>query len=331
MGTCVPPGQPRRAGYRSAPVATFDQLSAEQRAIVELVLQRGKDYDELSDVLAMPEARVRELARDALVDLAPVSAKRVEEDWRGQLADYVLGQQTGPEATATRGHLRRSEPARTWARSLLDSLDQLYDNGSMPAIPEGERPTRARREPGAPGGVPGAEILRRRRGLAAAGALVAVALVAILLWPIGLLTGDDDDGGGSDQAAVPAATGTPAGAAVVLGQGKQRAVQVQATGLVPSTKQFAYQFWLYDSKGNARSLGAQVTDKNGTLQAVGSLPDGFEKYRYFDLSQEPIGGPKGHSGQSVLRGRIPPLSKPGASNKVTRLGQVVLSPPVPQS
>ena len=315
-------------------MATFDQLSAEQRAIVELVLQRGKDYDELSDMLAMPESRVRELARDALVDLAPVSAKRVEEDWRGQLADYVLGQQTGPEATATRGHLRRSEPARTWARSLLDSLDQLYDNGSMPAIPEGERPARARREPGAAGGVPGAEILRRRRGLAAAGALAAVALVALLLWPVGLLTGDDDgDGGGSDQAAAPATagSGTPAGAAVVLGQGKQRAVQVQATGLPPSTQQFAYQFWLYDSKGNARSLGAQVTDKDGTLQAVGNLPDGFEKYRYFDLSQEPIGGPKGHSGQSVLRGRIPPLSKPGASNKVTRLGQVVLSPPVPQS
>ena len=114
---------------------------------------------------------------------------------------------------------------------------------------------------------------------------------------------------------------------MVLGQGKQRAVQVQATGLPPSTQQFAYQFWLYDSKNNAKSLGAQVTDKNGTLQAVGTLPAGFEKYRYFDLSKEPIGGPKGHSGVSVLRGRMPPLAQPGASNKVTRLGQVVLTPP----
>ena len=94
-------------------MATFDKLSAEQRAIIELVLQRGKSYAELSDLLAMPETRVRELARDALVSLSPVSARRVEEDWRGQLADYVLGQQTGPEATATRGHLRRSEGART--------------------------------------------------------------------------------------------------------------------------------------------------------------------------------------------------------------------------
>ena len=315
-------------------MATFDQLSAEQRAIVELVLQRGKDYDELSDMLAMPESRVRELARDALVDLAPVSAKRVEEDWRGQLADYVLGQQTGPEATATRGHLRRSEPARTWARSLLDSLDQLYDNGSMPAIPEGERPARARREPGAAGGVPGAEILRRRRGAGrrrrsgrgGAGGAPAVAGGTAhgrrrrRRWGLG-------PGRGPGRRRL----GHARGAAVVLGQGKQRAVQVQATGLPPSTQQFAYQFWLYDSKGNARSLGAQVTDKEGTLQAVGNLPDGFEKYRYFDLSQEPIGGPKGHSGQSVLRGRIPPLSKPGASNKVTRLGQVVLSPPVPRA
>ena len=100
-------------------MATFDQLSDEQRAIVELVLQQGKSYDELSDMLAMPESRVRELARDALVELAPISARGVEEDWRGQLADYVLGQQAGPEATATKGHLRRSEAARSWARSLL--------------------------------------------------------------------------------------------------------------------------------------------------------------------------------------------------------------------
>ena len=178
-------------------MATFDQLSAEQRAIVELVLQRGKNYDELSDMLGMPETRVRELARDALVDLAPVSAKRVEEDWRGQLADYVLGQQTGPEATATRGHLRRSEPARTWARSLLDSLDQLYDNGSMPAIPEGERPARGAGSRARAGGV-----RRRGRSFAAAGAWPRARGPAAVTWwrapvAIGLLTGNDDNGGGS--------------------------------------------------------------------------------------------------------------------------------------
>ena len=311
-------------------MATFDQLSEDQRAVVELVVRRGKRYDELAGMLDMPETRVRELARDALVDLAPVSARGVEEDWRGQLADYVLGQQSGPEATATRGHLRRSEAARTWASSLLDSLEQLYENGSMPAIPEGERTGRSRRSEEAPvGGRLGdaGMVAKRRRIVAAAGALAALVLVAVLLWPIGVLTGDDDDGGSDTAAAGPAGSGNPAGAAVILGQGTQRAVQVQATGLPPSTQKFAYQFWLYDSEGKARSLGAQVTDQSGTLQAIGNLPKGFAQYRYFDLSKEPIGGPAGHSGDSVLRGGMPRLAKVEGDKKITRLGQVVLKPP----
>ena len=104
---------------------------------------------------------MRELARDALVELAPVSVRGVEEDWRGQLADYVLGQQSGPEATATKGHLRRSEAARSWARSLLDSLEQFYENGSVPAIPEGERGSAKR--PAAPSARVRAERQRRLR------------------------------------------------------------------------------------------------------------------------------------------------------------------------
>ena len=132
-------------------MATFDQLSAEQRAIIELVLKQGQSYDQLGDMLGLPTSRVRELAREALVRLSPVSAAAVEDDWRGQLGDYLLNQQTGPEATATRGHLRRSEAARGWASSVLDSLEQFYDEKSLPTIPDGEaaaepRPPRQRRE-----------------------------------------------------------------------------------------------------------------------------------------------------------------------------------------
>src|SRR5687768_15501382 len=131
-------------------MATFDQLPPEQRAILELVLQRRQSYSDLADMLGMPTARVRQLAREALTDLSPRSAGRVDADWRGQIADYLLGQQTGPEGTATRGHLKRSEPARLWALSLLDSLDHLYDERDLPVIPEGEAAPRARlreREP----------------------------------------------------------------------------------------------------------------------------------------------------------------------------------------
>src|SRR5687767_5900455 len=135
-------------------------------------------------MLGLPETRVRELARDALVDLAPLTARGVEEDWRGQLADYVLGQQAGPEATATRGHLRRSEAARSWTRSLLDAVEQLYPNGSVPAIPDGERGSRrgaaaaAARTPSPAG----ASAVRRRQLMVAAGVGVVI-LVALLVWP----------------------------------------------------------------------------------------------------------------------------------------------------
>ena len=130
-------------------MATFDQLPAEQRAIIELVVTRGRTYDALADVLQVSSTRVRELALDALVELSPVSAERVDPQWRSQIADYILGQQSGAESTATEAHLRRSEPGRTWALSLLDSLDTLYANGNRPSIPEPDESGRGRRGDGA--------------------------------------------------------------------------------------------------------------------------------------------------------------------------------------
>jgi hypothetical protein len=315
-------------------VATFDQLSAEQRAILELILQRGQSYDQLSDTLGMPENRVRELAREALVGLAPITARRVEEDWRGQLADYLLGQQSGPESTATRGHLRRSEAARSWARSLLDSLDGLYGDG-LPTIPDAERGRQRAKAPGsaqAPARRLGPQVGQavRRRRLLVAGGVLAVILFGLLLWPVGLLTGDDDGGGGgSEQAASnsqPSSRG-PAGIAVILQQGKQRVLRVDAANLQPSQQRQAYEVWLYNSPEDAKSLGAQVTDQRGRYQGAGPLPGNYTRYRFIDVSAEAIDRNPAHSGTSVLRGRVPKLKRVKAGGRVGLLGQVVLTPP----
>ena len=323
-------------------MATFDQLSAEQRAIVELVLQQGKTYAELSELLGMPEARVRELARDALVELAPVSARAVEEEQRGQLADYVLGQQAGPEESATKGHLRRSEAARSWTRSLLDSLEGLYRNGSMPAVPEGERGRRAAAAAKAPGAglaTPSDPAVRRRRLLAGGGALAVLALVAVLLWPVGLLTGDDDEpepaaeqaasGGDEGQNTSAQTTGAPAGIAIVVNQNGRRQLLVQAARLEASGEREAYEVWLYNSQGDARTLGGQVTDQQGNYQAIGNLPADFAQYRFIDISREPLDNQRSHSGDSVLRGRMPTLRAPQrqGNQKTAVLGQSVLAPP----
>ena len=204
-------------------MATFDQLPAEQKAIIELVVSRGRSYDALADALGITAARVRELAREALVELSPRSAARVDDDRVSQVADYVLGQQSSAEASATKAHLGRSEASRSWAVSLLDALDEMYADGAMPEIPEPgdepeERPARRRdrerdreplrrerareREPvrkrererprraAGPLSPEAASAVRNRRIASALAGLVIAAAVVIGL--IALLGGDDD-------------------------------------------------------------------------------------------------------------------------------------------
>jgi len=325
-------------------VATFDQLSADQRAILELLLRRGQSYEELSDMLGMSEPRVRELARSALVSLAPLSAESVDDDWRGQLADYVLGQQTGAESTATRGHLRRSEAARTWARSLMDSLEDLYDSDGPPAIPEAERggrerrPVRERRprrepvaarddedvdeRPGRPLTPEARAVVRRRRIIGGAVAALALVALVVLVWPVGLLS--DDEGDNRQAAARPnqarlvgqtvlrpvEGNRQGGGVAVVAQRGGQRQLIVQAQ-LPPTQRRQAYEVWLYNSDGDAQSVGAQVTDRQGRYQGAGPLPRDFERYQFIDISREPIDRNARHSGNSILRGPVAPLTGEG--------------------
>jgi hypothetical protein len=236
-------------------VATLDQLPADRRAIIELVLQRGQSYAELSEMLGMPEDRVREHARDALASPAPRSADRVDPHWRDQVADYVLGQQAGPQGRATRSHLRSSEAARTWAVSLLDSVGHLYRGGREPVIPAGSRrgeeePERERRRPrgretdGAVAAPPPASprerprraaaparsrslrervasasgtsaVVRRRRIAALLAALAAVLVIVLLATGALGGGGDEEEVAGGDPAGDAAAA---AGGAQVIGQ-----------------------------------------------------------------------------------------------------------------
>lgn len=331
-------------------MATFDQLSAEQRAIIELVLKQGQSYEELGTMLGLPTARVRELARESLVKLSPVSAAAVDDDWRGQLADYLLNQQSGPEGTATKGHLRRSEAARGWARSVLDSLEQFYGATSIPTIPEGEPAAAPRRErkprrekppkrerPDKPEGddaprraAPAAagDAIRRRR-LMGAGAAVVVLLLVVLVWPFHLLTGSDtkSDAAKPKTAAVKtqilgqlvlkpvgSANSKAAGVAVIAQRGTKRQLIVQAQ-LTPTKTRQAYEVWLYNSQSDARSMGAQVTNAKGTLQGAAALPSDFSKYKYIDLSLEKVDRNAKHSGNSVLRGALADLQAPSATQQ----------------
>ncbi|HEX6712450.1 MAG TPA: anti-sigma factor [Thermoleophilaceae bacterium] len=331
-------------------MATFDQLAADQRAIIEIVLRQGKSYEEIGEMLDLPPARVRELARDALGELAPHTAEFVDAQWRGQLADYVLGQQTGPEAQATRGHLKRSEPARIWAYSLLDALGDFYADGSRPEIPVGEAGARPRgRERAKPSnGDTAASPLaspRRVRGSLSPeaqsalmrrriiGGLGAVVIVALLVFGALKIFGGDDNG--SKTKTTASSTGTNAtatqnqqgqvvaqavlapigksfkgtGAALVYQSGNQALAVVRAK-LPPSTGKNKYVLWLYNDSKQLSPLAADVTDKQGNFQGAAALPNGWQSYRFFDLTYQATGGKVGH-GRSVMRG---PITAPQQQN-----------------
>jgi hypothetical protein len=276
-----------------------------------------------------------------------VSAAAVDDDWRGQLGDYLLNQQSGPESTATRGHLRHSEAARGWARSVLDSLEQFYVDSEIPQIPEGEaapeprrrrerkakepkepkepRPKREPREPRPKRELsPAAAAAVRRRRTIGAGVLAAIVLFGVLAWPGKVVLFKDDSpkkASKSTNAAQPRIVGqlvlrpqgnqgkNTAGIAVIAERGGQRQLIVQAQ--LPANKdREAYEVWLFNSQGDARSLGAQVTDQQGTFQGAGPLPENFERYRYIDVSREKVDQERGHSGVSILRGRIDQIQAP---------------------
>ena len=151
-------------------------------------------------------------------------------------------------------------------------------------------------------------------------------LFAVLVWPVGALTGGDDDEKASAERPAsstpdlgqlvlrPVGNTTPdAGVAVIAQRGGQRQLIVQAQ-LTPNKNRQAYEVWLYNSQNDARSLGAQVTDQNGTFQGAGPLPEDFERYKYIDARRR--SGPEpGAFRNSVLRGQLDQLQAPPANTQ----------------
>ena len=337
---------------------TFDQLPAEQKAIIELVVQRGRTYDQLADALQIPSTRVRELAHDALVELSPRTAERVEPDRRSQIADYVLNQQSSAEKSATQSHLKRSEAGRMWILSLLDSLEHMYENGTAPEVPSAEaaeeRPRRRERERERPRDrerardrertqlrertplreparreklTPEAERAVRNRRIAAVvgsllilGAIVTVLLVVLIDTKVTEARAPTTRVVGQLLLNPLGGGNDNQGIAIVAQRGDDRSLIVQAR-LNPTQKDQAYEVWLYNNAKDAVSLGAQVTDKDGNYQGAGRLPAPLDRYKFIDVSLEKLDRNTAHSGNSVLRGEIANIQAPTEQNQPGAQGQ----------
>jgi hypothetical protein len=123
-------------------MASLDSLPADQRAVLQLVLQRGRSYDDIARLLSIDRAAVRQRALTALDAIGPETGVPVEH--RALITDYLLGQLSGDALDETRVRLGQSPGERAWARVVASEL------GSLAKDPLPEIPTDAFEEPPAP-------------------------------------------------------------------------------------------------------------------------------------------------------------------------------------
>ena len=208
-------------------MSPLEPLAPDQRAVVALVLQQGRSYDEIATLLGIPVDAVRARAQAGLAALAPGNG--LPGEITAPLADYLLGQQPESDADATRGLLAESAPARAWATGVADRLaglaksplPEIPGDGAVrtprkrgaakaaPAVPDaaaaapGPRPRPVREAPGDDAASPPAS--SRVGGALLIAAVVAVVAVVLFL----VLRGGDDEQPASSGNPTAGATATP--------------------------------------------------------------------------------------------------------------------------
>jgi hypothetical protein len=207
-------------------MASLDTLPPDQRAVIDLVLQRGRSYDDIARLLAIDRAAVRARALAAFEAIGPETG--ISPESRALITDYLLGQLPDRVAEQTRERLAGSPYDRAWARVLASELGQVASE-PLPEIPDGSRaaaqPSGADADgaTASSGGAPAAAAARpprsRERGsrrprlsdrpssrrggaiMLGVGVLVVIAVVVVLLAVLG--------GGSSKTSSTPAASSPP--------------------------------------------------------------------------------------------------------------------------
>jgi hypothetical protein len=114
-------------------MSSLDNLPGDQRAVLQMVLGRGRSYEEIAGLLSMNPAAVRERAQIALDTIGPHTDVPPEHQHR--IADYLLGQLADADAEGVRELLADSPGDRAWARVVSSELAALAGDTPLPEIP----------------------------------------------------------------------------------------------------------------------------------------------------------------------------------------------------
>jgi hypothetical protein len=311
-------------------MSRIDDLPADRRAVLQLLLKQGKSYDELAGLLRIDPATVRERARDALDRLGPAEGAGLAAERQDEIADYLLGQQTASERARTRELLEDSPEGRAWARVVAGELRPLAGD-DLPDIPaegtevdeafdalQARRTARTRQDKSS-----------RLGGLI----LLLGVIVAIVVVVLVASGGSSDDGGSASTPAAPATASTTAttsttaqpvsvigqanlasadgktslAAVQLVKQGSQAAMVFQGQGIPQHPKNAVFAIWLTRKTGAPARLGFidKQTPANGKLQFSGALPASVDPAAYDRMlvTRETTANPSS-PGPTILSGAL---------------------------
>ncbi len=178
----------------------IEALPPDHRAVISLILRRAKTYADIAIALELDERAVRERALVALDELAPGPAGSLDERERGEIGDYLLGQQSTAQRLVTYDAIEGSPHARSYAEAVASELAALPDAAlpDVPPAPSTGRGTRPRPEPAPVAsaaraeGVPGTAARRPGRvhkpGSRLGGALILAVIAAVIAVVVVLAT-----------------------------------------------------------------------------------------------------------------------------------------------
>jgi hypothetical protein len=281
-------------------MSALAQLPADQQAVLDLVLKRGRSYAGIAGALRLDVDAVRARARAAVSALGS-SARSVPPERQAQITDWLLGQADPDAADDIVAYLSSTRAARSWARSAVEGLGPLAE-GRLPLLPvplpAAARAARTDRRPWPP-----------------AAGLAAVAIPSLLVLAVAIVVGSHD-------AHVPAAKAAPAppsawltaaqqrgsardadGAAEVLRRGGRESLVVTAGGLPRSTETAAYTVWL--ARGaDTQYVATLRTDREGRIDGLTPLQVDPARFSEVLVARQRSTGTPARPGMVVLRGPL---------------------------
>jgi hypothetical protein len=284
----------RMAGQRL--IDSASKLGAEDRAMLSLMINHGFDDETIASAInadpAMIVTRHEQLivSLSSVLGLPPSMVSDAVEELRESAREGVAAHGTAPDN-------EHSDPP---ASPPPVEAAQAEAAPAAPAAPTGPATQAAPTTPD-----------RRRRRRAFAAGLGLIVIVAVLVITLSTGSGGHHKAAPKPVAASPlhgSATfaGLPGGPTGVSGSvelegtSKRPLLAVTVSGLPPPGNGY-YELWLYNSIIDSVPL-PRLSASSSRL--VVSLPAGFRRYQWLDISLQPP-GTVNHSGESILRTAVP--------------------------